>query len=70
MRYNPSAALVFVSTAILLICSQGLFAAETAQSVSLVAAAPGIEKTVQAELASLVEVQEYNRSIHNIRGSI
>jgi ammonium transporter Rh len=63
MRHSPSAAVLFVLTAILLICSQGLFASEPGQSVSIVAA-PGVEKTVQAELASLVEVQEYNRSIH------
>jgi len=64
MRHSLSAAVLFVSTAILLICSQGLFASEPGQSASLVVAAPGVEKTVQDELASLVEVQEYNRSIH------
>jgi ammonium transporter Rh len=63
MRHSLSAAVLFVSTVILLICSQGLFASEPGQSASLVAA-PGVEKTVQTELASLVEVQEYNRSIH------
>jgi ammonium transporter Rh len=63
MRHNSSAAVLFVSTAITLICSQGLLAAETGQSASFVAA-PTVEKAVQADLASLVDVQKYNRSIH------
>jgi len=62
MRHSSSAAVLFVSIA-LLICSQGLFAAETGQSASFVAA-PTVEKTIQADLASLVEVAKYNRSIH------
>jgi ammonium transporter Rh len=63
MRYSLSAAVLFVSTAIILICSQGLLASEAGQSASLVAG-PTVEKTVQAELVSLVDVQKYNRSIH------
>ena len=63
MRHSSSAAALFVLTAIILFCSQGLFASETGQSASLVAA-PTVEKTVQAELASLVDVQKYSRSIH------
>ena len=62
MRHSLSAAVLFVSIA-LLICSQGLLASETGQSASLVAA-PTVDKAVQAELTSLVEVQKYNRSIH------
>ncbi len=62
MRHSSSAAVLFVSIA-LLICSQGLFAAETGQSASFVAA-PTVEKTIQADLASLTEVAKYNRSIH------
>ena len=63
MRHNSAAAVLFVSTAIILICSQGLFASEAGQSASWVTA-PTVEKTVQADLASLVDVQKYNRSIH------
>ena len=63
MRHSSSAAVLFVSTAIILICSQGLLASETGQSASLVAA-PTVDKAVQANLASLVDVQKYNRSIH------
>jgi len=63
MRHNSAAVALFISTAIILICSQGLFASEPGQSASLVAA-PTVEKTVQSDLASLVDVQKYNRSIH------
>jgi ammonium transporter Rh len=62
MRHSPSAAVLFVSI-VLLICSQGLFAAETGQSASFTAV-PTVDKAVQAELASLVDVQKYSRSIH------
>jgi hypothetical protein len=62
MRHSSSAAALFISIA-LLICSQGLFASEPGQSASI-AAAPSFEKTVEADLASLVDVQKYNRSIH------
>ncbi|HEY5505513.1 MAG TPA: hypothetical protein VIK28_10180, partial [Sedimentisphaerales bacterium] len=63
MSHNSSTATLFISTAIILICSQGLLASETGQSASWVTA-PTVEKTVQADLASLVDVQKYNRSIH------
>jgi ammonium transporter Rh len=63
MRRSSSAAVLFVSTVILLICSHGLFASEPGQSASFVAA-PTVDKAVQAELTSLVDVQKYNRSIH------
>ena len=63
MRRNSMVAALFISTVLILICSQGLFASEPGQSASLVAAPTG-EKMVQADLASLVDVQKYNRSIH------
>jgi len=63
MRHSPSAAILFVLTVVILFCSQGLFASETGQSASFTTP-PSAEKTVQAELASLVEVQKYSRSIH------
>ena len=63
MRHNSAAAALFISTALILICSQGLLASEAGQSVSSVTAQT-VEKTVSGNLASLVDVQKYNRSIH------
>jgi ammonium transporter Rh len=62
MRRSLSAAVLFVSI-VLLICSQWIFAAEAEQSASFTIP-PSAEKMVNAELASLVDVQKYNRSIH------
>jgi len=63
MRRISSAAILLVSTVILLICSQELLASEAGQSASLVAA-PTVDKTVQTDLASLADVAKYSRSIH------
>jgi ammonium transporter Rh len=63
MRHSSSAAALFVSTAILLICSQGLLASEPGQSASPLTA-QAVEKTASGDLTSLVDVQKYNRGIH------
>jgi len=63
MRHNSAAVVLFISTAIILICSQGLLASETGKNVSSVTVQTD-EKTVPDNLVSLVEVQKYNRSIH------
>ena len=63
MRHNSTAAALFISTALILICSQGLLALETGKYVSSVTVQTD-EKTVPDNLVSLVDVQKYNRSIH------
>jgi ammonium transporter Rh len=63
MRHNSAAVTLFISTALILICSQGLLASETGQYPSSVTVQTG-EKTVSGDLVSLVDVQKYNRSIH------
>ena len=63
MRHNSAAVALFISTAFILICSQGLLASETGKYVSSVTVQTD-EKTVPDNLVSLVDVQKYNRSIH------
>jgi ammonium transporter Rh len=63
MRHNSMAVALFISTALILICAQGLLASQTEQSASSLTAQTG-EKTVSGDLVSLVDVQKYNRSIH------
>jgi len=54
---------LFISTVLILICSQGLLASQTGQYASSLTAQTG-EKTISGDLVSLVDVQKYNRSIH------
>ncbi len=63
MRHNSAAAALFISTILILICSQGLLASETGKYASSITIQTD-EKTVPDNLVSLVDVQKYNRSIH------
>lgn len=63
MRRNSMVTALFISTVLILICSQGLLASQTGQYASSLTAQTG-EKTISGDLVSLVDVQKYNRSIH------
>lgn len=63
MKPNHGVTALFISILIVLICSQGLLASETGQSVSAVTAQTN-EKATPDNLVSLMDVQKYNRSIH------